>query len=130
MRLARRSRSVEPAVGAFAVRVTKFLFFRFGNRKMREIDRIAENAKRHEREFIQVRSPLEENQLETEMLARNGFAVSGIIPPFGLGVFMRVKIARQFDRIEFRAVAQGVGFAQKSVGRGFDKLGRRFFDVF
>src|SRR5207237_1717690 len=105
MRFARRSRIIEPSVRRFAVRVTKLFLVNFGYREMREINRIAENAQRNERKFIQIRAPFKENKLESEPLARIRLAVSGVIPPFGLRVLVRVQIARQFDRVEFCSVA-------------------------
>ncbi len=47
------------------MRVTKFFIIRIGYRKMREINRIAEQTKRNEAEFIQIGTPFEENKLET-----------------------------------------------------------------
>jgi hypothetical protein len=46
-----------------------------------------------------------------------------------LRVLVRRQIARQFDRIEFGAVAQRIGFADERVGDAFKKVGRRRFKV-
>ena len=75
---------------------------------MREINRIAEQTQRDKREFIQIGAAFEKNEFKAETLARIGRAVSGVIPPFGLRVFVRRQIARQitgsssFRRAKYR----------------------------
>jgi hypothetical protein len=66
---------------------------------------------------------LKKDEFKPEPSTRIGFAVSGVIPPFGLHIGVGSEIARQRNRLVLRSVAQSIGFADKRIGDDFKKIG-------